>query len=86
MTKLAKRDESALVKQRRRSLARVGASSGFFGSLLSMGVLAMILFVAGSLHVPLWAGGLFCIVVSTLGGWFFGKQGGRFIKADKDIS
>lgn len=86
-TKLSKRENvSPVVRRRRRDLARVSAASGFFGSVMSMAAMAVILFVAGSLHVPLWVGIVFCISVSTLGGWWFGKQGGRFLKGDKENS
>lgn len=79
-----KRKPTALEVRRRKALARISAASAFFGSLTAMAMMAVILFFAGSLHVSLTVGVLFCLGVSTVGGYWFGRQSARMIPEEKD--
>lgn len=84
MTKLVKRDSTPLAQRRQKALARVSAASALFGSLTAIAVMLVILFFAGSLHVSLTVGVVFCLGVSTLGGYWFGRQSARMFPEEED--
>lgn len=81
---VAKREVSSLSKYQRKSLARVTAAAGLFGSIFTVGIASAILLLAGSLSVPMWIAIPFCFVMSTIGGWWFGNAAGDVMSKRRD--
>lgn len=85
-TSLVKREETAIEKHRRKSLARVTAGAGLFSSVMTLALMAVIMTVVGEMSISLGWFAAFFVVVSTVSAHWFGKMGGKFLNKKEDDS